>query len=94
MSLSSHTILCGSCKREAKSVPNPKPHDKVTCSGCGREDSFENVMRSVKDYITHSAAQYLSKGIADAVRGSKFIKVTSQAPQHRSFRWITTELGL
>lgn len=92
--MSQHTILCGSCKSPAKSIPEPKPDDKVSCPRCGREDRFDSVMRSVKDYVTDSAAESLSASLANAVRGSKFIKVTSQPRPQRSFRWITTDLGL
>lgn len=94
MSATNQTILCGSCKGPAKSVPNPEPHDKVSCERCGREDSFDNVMGSVKDYIGHSAAQAMSSHLRQSLRSSKFIKVTSKPVGHRSFRWITTDLGL
>lgn len=92
--MSQHEILCGACKRPAKSVPNPEPHDQVVCTGCGREDRFDNVMGSVKQYVTDSAAKHLSDSLANAVRNSKFIKAKSQPRQQRSFRWITTDLGL
>lgn len=92
--MSNHNILCGSCKSPAKAVPDPKPHDKVTCSGCGREDRFDNVMRSVKDYVTHCMAQSINSSLRKAVRGSKFIKMTSKTPSHRTFRWVTTDLGI
>jgi hypothetical protein len=92
--MSQHEILCGACKRPAKGVPNPEPHDKVVCSGCGREDRFDNVMRSVKEYVADSAAKHLSASLAQAVRGSKFIKLSHKRGPQRSFRWITTDLGL
>lgn len=92
--MSKHSILCGSCKSQAKCVANPGPGDKVTCSGCGREDRFDDVMKSVKDYVIHSMAQSFDRSFQRIARGSKFLKVTSKSPSHRSFRWTTSNLGI
>lgn len=92
--MTTHTILCGSCKSPAKAVANSEPDDKVTCPDCGREDRFEDVMGSVRDYIGHSAAKAISSRLRQTVGNSKFIKVTSKPVGERSFRWVTTELGL
>ena len=92
--MSEHQILCGSCKGPAESVANPKADDKVTCPRCGREDRFDDVMRSVKQYVTDSAAKHLNSALADAVRGSNFIKVTKQYRPQSSHRWVTTDLGV
>ncbi len=88
------TILCGACKSPAESISNPQPKDKVTCSRCGAEDSFDNVMRSVKDYIGDRASKRLSDSLRKAVRGSKHVKFESKRTPQRSFRWVTTDLGL
>jgi photosystem II stability/assembly factor-like uncharacterized protein len=51
-------------------------------------------MRSVKDYVGNSAAQAMSAHLRQSLRSSKFLKVTSKPVGQRSFRWITTDLGL
>lgn len=94
MTTSTHTILCGACKRPAETVPNPKPNDEVACPRCHRRDRYDHVMRSVKDYIEHSLAQGIHDSFAKGLRGSKFIKLTSQRPSQRSFRWIAGNLNL
>jgi hypothetical protein len=87
-------ILCGTCKSATKSVSDPQAEDQVTCTGCGKHDTFENVMGSVKEYIGHRAAQSISNSLRSATRGSKYVKFTSKAPQHRSFPWITSDMGI
>jgi DNA-directed RNA polymerase subunit RPC12/RpoP len=94
MSHTTHTILCGSCKSPAEAVPDPKADDYVTCSRCGRKDRFDHVMRSVKDYVQHRMAQGIHDSLAKGLGSSNFIKLTSQRPSNRSFRWITTDLGI
>lgn len=91
--MNSHTILCGACKCAAKTVPDPKSHDQVTCPRCGRSDRFDNVMRTVNEHIAHGASKMLHDGLTKAVRGSKFIKVTGQRPGYRSFRWVAGNFG-
>lgn len=92
--MSQHQILCGSCKGNAESVPNPKPNDEVTCSRCGRKDRFDHVMRSVEEYVADCAAKSLSDSLRNSMRGNKFVKVTTQSRPQRSYRWISTDLGL
>lgn len=87
-------ILCGTCQSPAEAVPDPQPESKVTCSGCGKEDRFDNVMGSVKEYVTHCAAKSINDAMAKAVRGSKILKMTSKPTSHRSFPWITSDLGI
>ncbi|MGF7171525.1 hypothetical protein FHS91_003225 [Sphingobium xanthum] len=50
-------------------------------------------MRVVKEHVTHSTARALHEGMAKAVRGSKFLKLTSNGPGYRSFRWIASGYG-
>lgn len=92
--MSTHSILCGSCKSPAETVANPKSHDKVTCSRCGREDRFDNVMRAVSNYVADSAAKRLSSSLAKIASRSKVFKVTKQHRPQRSHRWIAANLGL
>lgn len=89
-----HEILCGSCQSPAKAVADPKPDDKIVCSGCGREDRFDDVMRSVKEYVTDCMAKSLNAKLGEIARRNKFIKVEKQFNRQTSFRWITTELGV
>lgn len=91
---SDHQILCGSCKSPAETVPNPKADAQVVCTGCGREDRFDDVMRSVSDYVADSAAKSLNATLAEIARRSKFIKVTKQFSRKSDFRWISTDLGI
>ena len=88
MGKSNHAILCGTCKCPAETVPNPEPHDKVTCPRCHRSDRFDHVMRVFSEYVAHAASESLHHGLAKAVRGSKFVKVSGKGPRKRSFRWI------
>lgn len=94
MSTTNATILCGACKSPAEAVPNPEPHDKVVCTGCGREDRFDDVMRSVRDYVTDCAAKSLNATLAEVAGRSKFIKVDKQFNRQSSFRWVSTDLGI
>lgn len=91
--ISSHTILCGSCQCAAKTVENPQPHDQVVCPRCGRSDRLDNVLRIVKEHVSHSTAEMLHNTLAEAMRGSKFIKLTSQRPSKRAFRWVAGNYG-
>lgn len=94
MSTSEITILCGSCESPAKSVTNPEPHDQVSCSGCGRTDSFENVMESVKAHIAELTAQHLSDHLRRSTRGNSFIKMEVKKRPPGSFDWISHGLEL
>ncbi|MCP5387696.1 MAG: hypothetical protein H6916_12910 [Novosphingobium sp.] len=93
MSTTTQSILCGSCKSPAKTVPNPKPHDQVKCPRCGKSDRFDQVMKSVQAHVAHLTQQHLSESLAKAARGNSFIKFEIKKPAHRSFRWII-EKGL
>jgi len=93
MSRTEHTILCGTCKCPAESVPNPKPHDKVTCPRCHRSDRFDHVMRTVAKHVEHRTAQMMHDSLARATRDSKVLKLTSQRPGYQSFRWIAGNYG-
>lgn len=92
MAVSTHKILCGSCKSVLEGPTEPKPDDVVTCAGCGQHDTFQNVMAEVKQYVVDRTAKMISDSMANAVRGSKFIKVTSKPGPQRSYRFIA-EMG-
>lgn len=88
MTSNTYAILCGACKSRLKTVPNPKPHDKVTCEGCGRSDRFDDMMAAVQEHVVHLTQESISKRLAAAARGSRFLKYTPQKLPNRSFRWI------
>lgn len=93
MSSSEQTILCGDCKCPVESVAEPQTDDQVTCPQCGRADSFDQVMSTVKEYIGYLASKHIAKSLADSFGGSGgFIKVSSNQPAYRSFRWECTEV--
>ena len=93
MSVSTHKLLCGSCKADLKGPAKPDADDVITCSGCGQHDTFENVVREVKEYVTYRTAKELNASIAKAMSGSKFIKVTSKLAPERRYRFIA-DMGL
>ncbi|MEP7349875.1 MAG: hypothetical protein ABI668_07985 [Sphingorhabdus sp.] len=51
-------------------------------------------MATVKEYVVHCTERALSESLAKATRGNSFIKMTIKKPSNRSFRWVTTDMGL
>ena len=83
-----HTIKCAKCNVPLDSpTTEPQPDDIVSCPVCGVSDRFKNVLREVEESVADQAERYLVKGLKDAVRGSKFVKVTEkpQAKKHPRF---------
>lgn len=93
MSRRETTVLCGSCKRAVETVPNPKPHDKVSCPRCGRSDRFDKVMATVSEFTAYLAQKAIAESLARSTRGNSFIQFKPQHIAHRSFRWITSQKG-
>ena len=87
-------VLCGGCKCAVETVANPEAHDQVTCTGCGRTDSFDNVMTSVKEFLLYSLSKQFSEGLAKSTRGNRSIKFTAKQQPQRTFRWISTEVNI
>lgn len=85
---STHTVVCGSCKVAAQTVPNPKPNDEVTCPRCHRRDRYNNVMRTVQEHVAYEMQKQLSDSLARATRGNGFVQFKAQRPGYRSFRWM------
>ena len=79
-------ILCGKCKVPALPDDSGK---MIVCPECRRKDTVAWVEKEVGQYIQHFAAQHIHKSLSSAVRGSKYLKVTSKPPPRRGFRWIT-----
>lgn len=88
------TILCGACKCAVQTVTNPKANDQVACPRCNRSDRFDKVMATVKEYVVHCTQRALHESMAKATHGSRVFKVTSQKPANRSFRWVTSDMGI
>lgn len=87
-------ILCGACKCAVQTVSNPKANDQVTCPRCNRSDRFDKVMAAVREYVGHCAQTAMHESLTRAARGSRFIKLTSKKPSNRSFRWVTSDMGI
>jgi hypothetical protein len=88
MSSSNKSILCGGCKCAVKTVANPKPHDKVTCPGCGRSDRFDKVMATIGEHVGHLTQKTMSEHLAKSTRGNRFVKFKPKHIPNRSFRWM------
>lgn len=93
MSSSTHAILCGACKRQVETVPDPKPDDQVTCAGCGRADRFDKVMASLKEHIGYLTQKAMSEHLRKTTRRNGFIKFEPQQVRHRDFRWMIDKEG-
>ena len=89
MSSTKGNILCGSCKCAVKAVPNPKPHDQVTCPRCNRSDRFDKVMNSVGDHVAYLTHKSMAESLSRSTRSNSFIKFSANKPANRSFRWIS-----
>ena len=94
MSSTETIVLCGSCNSAVETVANPEPHDKVTCTGCGKSDRFDKVMESVRAYATEVAAKHLGDSLRKITSGSKFIKADIKKRPNRSFDWVCSDIGL
>lgn len=88
MSSSKHAILCGACKRQLEAPPDTKPHDQVSCAGCGRSDRFDKVMASVQDHVGYLAQKAMSEHLRKTTRRNGLVKFEPQQVRHRSFRWM------
>lgn len=86
-------VLCGTCKCAVETVANPKSDDNVTCPRCNRSDRFDNVMASVKEYAVYCMHSSLAKSMPKS-RPGDFIQITMDKPRNRSFRWITSDMGI
>lgn len=72
------SVLCGACHVAVKGPTDPKPEDTFSCPSCGRTDSFENVMASVKAFVMEVSHRHLQESMRQAARGSKLIKFESK----------------
>lgn len=93
MSMTKIEPLCGSCKCNVVSPPNPKPDDQVACPSCGRTDRFDKVVETVGEHITYLTTQAMAKDFAKSTRRDSFIQFSIEKPQNRSFRWISNYKG-
>lgn len=87
-------VLCGGCNSTVETVADPKPHDKVTCTGCGKSDRFDKVMESVQTYATEVAAEHMAEAVRKVASRSKIIKADIKKRPNRSFDWICSDMGL
>ena len=94
MSTTEHAILCGSCKCAVKTVANPQAHDQVACPRCGRTDRYDQVVKTVGEYIVHLTHKSLAERISRTTRPNSFIKFEMKKPSNRSFRWVAENVGV
>lgn len=88
MTISTHQILCGTCKCPGETVANAKSHDRVKCPRCGRNDRVDHAQRIAAEYVAHRAAERISSSLAKANRPGSIFKLTMKRPGYRRFRWI------
>lgn len=81
-------VLCGACYVPLEGIANGESQDRFTCPSCGHSDTRENVLREVGEYAKEMAAQHLEKTMADAARGSKFLKFKPAYRPQRVYRFI------
>lgn len=76
MTADTKTILCGPCRVPVKGPTNPNGNDAFSCPSCGNSDTFDNVVASVKAFVTEVAGNNLQETVRKVARGNKFIKAT------------------
>ncbi|MEQ5789042.1 hypothetical protein J3454_14190 [Erythrobacter sp. NFXS35] len=81
-------ILCGKCGADASSVIDPQSKDIVTCTGCGRQDRFDSVVKAVAGFHQEAMKQAAADAMARAFRGSKGVVFTPGRIEKMSFRWV------
>lgn len=81
-------VQCGLCKVPLKAPVEPKAEDVIICPECGDSDTYENVLREVRDYVEEQAAQHLEKALASGVKGSDMLKFTPTVRPKRTYRFI------
>ncbi len=81
-------IVCGACECVPEGPSDPNPGDRIFCPRCNRADKFEDVLKSVADYIADNEKQALSGLVAEVVRGNKHIHLSNQRSAKLSHRWI------
>jgi hypothetical protein len=92
--MSTHTILCGSCGTPVEGTEDPKPQDRINCSKCGQSDTYAAVVKSAEDFVTDKVAESLNTSMANAVRGSKYVKFTPGHVPKRRYRWTVADFKL
>jgi uncharacterized Zn finger protein (UPF0148 family) len=81
-------VKCGKCKVPLKGPVEPKAEDTIICPECGSSDTYENVLREVRDYAEEQAAKHLEKALASGVKGSEVLKFTPAVRSKRTYRFI------
>lgn len=80
-------ILCGECDSALKVKADPQPDDIVVCA-CGNSDTFENVMKIVRECAQEHAARMLQeslKGIASRSQGIEYSGAPVVKRDHRFY---------
>lgn len=88
MSTTKKQVKCGKCKVALEVVTKDNGQKIGTCPKCANTDTLENVHRIVGEFMKEHAALRIHKAMADAARGSKFLKVASRVPPKRKHRFV------
>ncbi len=86
--MTTHAVLCASCKIPLKIGADPKPQDMVACSGCGQSDTFENVKREIQEFAKEYAANAISEAFGSPAQETRYLKITKDVAPKRNYRFI------
>ncbi len=89
MADNSQSVLCGACHVAVQGPANPNPQDTFSCPSCGRADSFESIMASVKAFVVEMTQRHMQESMRKAARGSKSLKFTGKPVQKGEHPFIT-----
>jgi hypothetical protein len=90
--METYSVVCGACGTPAEGNDDLAPDDVVTCGGCGQSDAYSAILESAKSYATAAVARRLQTSMADAVRGSKYVKYEAGHIPARAYRWILADI--
>jgi hypothetical protein len=80
--------MCARCKCALELIPDAQPEPRAACPQCGEGDTVENIQREVGEYVKEQTAQAMIKDIANGVRGSKYLKFTSNFHPNGRHRFV------
>ena len=80
-------IMCGKCRVGAEAVTDTDGKKEAVCPSCGQRDKVEDALRVAGEQAADAAARQLQSGIADSVRGNKFMKFEGKPLPRRTFKW-------
>ncbi|MFG6535768.1 hypothetical protein [Sulfitobacter sp. CS16] len=85
---SGHAILCGICRTPIAHRVEGDPNSQAGCSACDNWADLDEVNEIAREYVADSAQLFLNRGLADAARGSKFMKFSGQTSSNKTYRFV------